>query len=174
MVTVGEKIRLRREELGMSQEELAAKMGYSNRSTIARIENGGNNVNQKKLIAFAKALDCSAGWFLDDNNFRWSEFLNNLIENRDTFYDIEYYLDKAKSEIKKIKETCFNDNFLNILFFDRPEIIEALKTTTANGEITIDGIECKLSDVQIEFIRNAIIMNLEQAKRNAIANKTQK
>ena len=47
MVTVGEKIRLRREELGMSQEELAAKMGYSNRSTIARIESGGNNVNQK-------------------------------------------------------------------------------------------------------------------------------
>ena len=34
------RIRKRREELGMSQEELAKKMGYKSRSSINKIEMG--------------------------------------------------------------------------------------------------------------------------------------
>ncbi|MCF0106212.1 MAG: helix-turn-helix transcriptional regulator, partial [Holdemanella sp.] len=52
MAHIGERIRKRREELGMSQEELAELMGYKNRSTIAKIESGANDVVQKNIVKF--------------------------------------------------------------------------------------------------------------------------
>jgi transcriptional regulator with XRE-family HTH domain len=38
MLDLYKNIKMRREELGMSQEQLAKKVGYTSRSTIARIE----------------------------------------------------------------------------------------------------------------------------------------
>ena len=49
-------IRNRRKELGMSQEELAKKVGYTSRSTIARIEKGEIDISRDKIFAFADAL----------------------------------------------------------------------------------------------------------------------
>lgn len=49
-------IKNRRLQLGMSQEELAEKMGYTSRSSIAKIEAGVNDIPQSKIEAFAKAL----------------------------------------------------------------------------------------------------------------------
>lgn len=39
-MNIGERIKKRRTELELSQRDLAAKMGYSHHSTIARIEAG--------------------------------------------------------------------------------------------------------------------------------------
>lgn len=50
------KIKEKREELNMSQDELAAKMGYKSRSSIAKIESGQNDILQSKIKAFAEAL----------------------------------------------------------------------------------------------------------------------
>ena len=50
------RIRKRREELGMSQEELAKKMGYKSRSSINKIEMGENDIPQSKIATFAKVL----------------------------------------------------------------------------------------------------------------------
>lgn len=46
------RIRKRREELGMSQEELAKKMGYKSRSSINKIEMGENDIPQSKIATF--------------------------------------------------------------------------------------------------------------------------
>ena len=63
-------IKNRRIELGMSQEELAEKMGYTSRSTIAKIESGKNDIPQSKIQAFAKALKTTPsilmGWESDN------------------------------------------------------------------------------------------------------------
>ena len=40
MLEIYKRIRARREELGISQEELAKRMGYRSRSSINKIENG--------------------------------------------------------------------------------------------------------------------------------------
>ena len=56
-MSVGANIKKRRFELRMSQQDLADAMGYSTRSTIAKIESGENDVSQKKLQKFAAALD---------------------------------------------------------------------------------------------------------------------
>lgn len=64
-MTLGDRIRLRREELRMSQEELATRLGYKSRSTIAKIESGENDLTQSKIVAFAEALSTTARWLLD-------------------------------------------------------------------------------------------------------------
>ncbi|MCL2248644.1 MAG: transcriptional repressor LexA [Oscillospiraceae bacterium] len=61
-----ENIKNRRTELGLSQEELAEKMGYRDRSAIAKIEAGKVDIPQSKIEAFAKALNTTPahlmGW----------------------------------------------------------------------------------------------------------------
>lgn len=58
------KIKARREELGMSQEELATKLGYKSRSTINKIEMGKNDITQSKIKAFAEALQTTPGYLM--------------------------------------------------------------------------------------------------------------
>ena len=54
-MTTGERIKQRRLELGMTQAELAEKTGYSDKSSIAVIESGKNNLRQSKIQAFAES-----------------------------------------------------------------------------------------------------------------------
>lgn len=63
---IGNNIRRARELKGLTQDELAKRMGYKSRSTIARIENGDNDVSQSKLKKFAEILDVSIDFLLDD------------------------------------------------------------------------------------------------------------
>ena len=56
-MTIGEKIKQRRIELGMTQQELADKMGYTSRASICTIETGReSNLTTERIGAFAKAL----------------------------------------------------------------------------------------------------------------------
>lgn len=65
-MTLGQNIRHYREALGMSQEDLAKKLGYKDRSTIAKIESNVNDITQSKIIAIAEALQTTPaalmGW----------------------------------------------------------------------------------------------------------------
>lgn len=56
---IGEIIRQKRLILGMTQEQLAEKLGYKTRVSIARIENGVVSVPKDKLEQFAHALNCN-------------------------------------------------------------------------------------------------------------------
>ena len=66
MANLYENIRKRREALGMSQNELATKTGYSDRTSISKIESGNVDLTQSRIMAFAKALNTTAselmGW----------------------------------------------------------------------------------------------------------------
>ena len=59
-----ETIRARRMALHMTQQELAARLGYKSTSTIAKIEAGVNDIPQAKIIAFARALATTPGALL--------------------------------------------------------------------------------------------------------------
>ena len=65
-MNLGDRIRQRRLQLNMSQQELADKLGYTSRSTINKIENNANNLRQTKIVEFAKALQTTPielmGW----------------------------------------------------------------------------------------------------------------
>lgn len=61
---IGGMIRKRREELELTQEELATKLGYKSKSTINKIEMGVNDITQSKIIAFAKALKTTPSYLM--------------------------------------------------------------------------------------------------------------
>ena len=64
-MSVGANIKKRRYELRMSQQELALKMGYKTRSTIAKIESGENDISQKKLQKLVAILDTTVASLLE-------------------------------------------------------------------------------------------------------------
>ena len=56
-------------ELGLSQEDLAAALGYKSRSTIAKIEAGENDVSHAKLERFAQVLGTTVSRLCADGSF---------------------------------------------------------------------------------------------------------
>jgi transcriptional regulator with XRE-family HTH domain len=64
-VNIGEKIKIRRKELDWSLQDLADRMGYANKSTIARIESGAIDVPQSKVVKFAEVMGTTVGFLMD-------------------------------------------------------------------------------------------------------------
>ena len=66
MAEIGKNIRRLREKNGLSQEELANRMGYKSKTTINKIEMGVNDIPQNKIERFAWALNTTPavllGW----------------------------------------------------------------------------------------------------------------
>lgn len=61
MTELYKNIKTLREQLGLSQEELAKRTGYTSRSSIAKIEKGLVDLSQTKIELFAKVLGVSPG-----------------------------------------------------------------------------------------------------------------
>ena len=57
MSDLSTRVRLRREQLGLSQQELAQRMGYRSRSSITKLEKGINDLPQSKVEELAQALE---------------------------------------------------------------------------------------------------------------------
>ena len=53
-----------RTELGLTVEELAHKMGYKDKSSISKIENGKADIPQSKIAAFADALQTTPAYLM--------------------------------------------------------------------------------------------------------------
>ena len=64
MSTIYERIRARRIELGLTVEDLANKMGYKDKSSISKIENGKADIPQSKVLAFARALNTTTAYLM--------------------------------------------------------------------------------------------------------------
>ncbi len=64
MADIGKRIKEKREQQGITQKELASKLGYKNKSTIAKIEAGANDIVQSKVVEFAKALNTSVAFLM--------------------------------------------------------------------------------------------------------------
>lgn len=60
---IGDRIRYRRMELNMSQDELAKRVGYKSRSSIQKIESA-RNLPITKIALMATALDCSPSYLM--------------------------------------------------------------------------------------------------------------
>ena len=65
-MTIGDRIRERRKELGMTQEELAKAAGYSGKACVNKLELAHKGAPVSRIEAIAKALKISpsvlCGW----------------------------------------------------------------------------------------------------------------
>lgn len=63
-MTINERIRNRRMELGMTQTALAEMLGYKSRTTIAKIEDGKIELSKSRIEAIAKALNVKVSYLM--------------------------------------------------------------------------------------------------------------
>ena len=63
-MTIGQRIREKRELIGMSQDELAQKLGYKSRSSINKIETDLYNLRQSKIKKIADVLDTTPAYIM--------------------------------------------------------------------------------------------------------------
>ena len=74
-MTTGEKMRIRRKELGMTVDEVAAKVG-KNRATIYRYESDAIEMPASMLQPLAEALDTTPDDLMD-----WNTLLRDIVSN---------------------------------------------------------------------------------------------
>lgn len=96
-MTIGERIRQRRIELNMTQDELAKRTGYKSRSSINKLENA-RALPSRKIEKMAYALECTPsflmGWTDNPGEIRISvetEFQKRLEIERIKAYSDRLY-----------------------------------------------------------------------------------
>ena len=77
-MTIGERIRFKRNEFGLSQSELAEKAGYSDKTAISKLENAGDDISMKQIKRVAKALGINSSILLG-----WKDGENPTIEEEE-------------------------------------------------------------------------------------------
>lgn len=94
-MNVGDRIKKRRLELGLTQEELAKKAGYKSRSSINKIELS-RDLPLPKVQEVARILDCSPSYLLG-----WED-KTNIIETAKTDVMLSNMEDKLKQYALKL------------------------------------------------------------------------
>lgn len=91
---IGDRIKYRREQLGMSQDELARRLGYKSRSSINKIEKDASGLPQTKIVAIANVLQTTPSYIMG-----WQE----VQKKNDTLTDIVVQL-RSDDELLSLVE----------------------------------------------------------------------
>lgn len=105
MLDLYRNIKSLREQLGMSQNDLAVLTGYTNRSSIAKIEKGEVDLPLSKIELFASALNTTPSELMGDT---WE---NDVIDNARS--DVIEHFDGNAFEIAKFQEAEASDALEN-------------------------------------------------------------
>lgn len=110
MSRIGQNIAKRRKELGLTQEELATKLGYKSKSTINKIELGINDIPQAKVKRFAEVLDVSVPYLMgieeeiENNPVQTAELHFEMITDGDLIELYEYFKKLGPKQRKIVKD----------------------------------------------------------------------
>lgn len=79
-MTVGERIKKARKEKGITQTELAERLGYKSRSSINKIEVEGRDIPRSMVVRFAQALGVTPSYLMgwEDESEPTAESLESL------------------------------------------------------------------------------------------------
>ena len=115
-MTISERIKIKREELGMTQEELAFKCGYKSRSSINKIELA-RDLPLKKVSVIAKALNVSPGYIMGWEDNLTSENADEIVRMLGASYDEMDVINRLRKLSDDDKEII--SNMINALLKKR-------------------------------------------------------
>lgn len=110
-MTIGERIKQKRNELKLSQRELCKRMGYSDHSTIAKIEAGKVDIPQSRIVQFSEALGVSIAYLMgweeaEKNNDIITDAVIKMRTNADFLSVVECLLSLDEEKLSIIKQTA--------------------------------------------------------------------
>lgn len=176
-MTIGQRIKERREELDITQDELAKRLGYKSRSSINKIELDIYNLKQSKIKAIADALQTTPGYIMgwDDTDqyvlpisVQSLPLLGNISCGNPILADehIELYVELTT----KIKaDFCLKakgDSMINARIHDGDIVFIRKQDTVENGEIAavIIGDEATLKRVFYYPDEGKLVLQAENPK----------
>ena len=98
-----QNIKNRRIELNLSQSELASKVGYRDKGSISRIENGTLELTQSQIVKFAEALECTPAYLMGWETKTEKEEMIESIEKIKKLVENSEFLDLTQDEINLIE-----------------------------------------------------------------------
>lgn len=114
MADIGKNILAARKRAGLTQEELAAKVGYKTKSAINKIELGVRDLPQKKIVQFADALGTTPGVLMgwaNEETSKKNEAIAGIVlklrQNEELLHMVEKLTkisDDRKAAIKQLLE----------------------------------------------------------------------
>lgn len=120
--STGEKIKNRRKELGLSQEELAEKLGYKSKTSISKIEQDITDLPLSKVTKFAEILKTTPGYILGTDELdaqkkilpkREKIQIEELMRQNAMFFNDETVSDEDKEKfLNALQETFYEVKFL--------------------------------------------------------------
>lgn len=131
-MSIGERIKARREKLGLSQEELAHRIGYKSKSSINKIELDVQQLRQSKIKQVADALETTTDYIMG-----WSE----NAETRERRSEDEETLISSYRELNpanKKKSVTYTKNLLSTQQMEE-ELLAAHARTDV--EATPEGVQ---------------------------------
>lgn len=81
-MTIGSRIKDARTQRGWSQRELAKRMGYSNHSTIGKIESGKVDIPQSRIVQFADVLGVTVSYLMNWEEDKQRQPTNDELSER--------------------------------------------------------------------------------------------
>lgn len=140
-MTIYDRIKYLREKNGYSQQTLAEKVGFKTASAINKIELGLRDINQSKIISFAKALGTTPAYLMG-----WEEETKSI---PDGFDPTPAFVNKPRLGVIACGEPILAEQ--NIEDYDRvPEHINCDFTLKCKGD---SMIEARIMDGDIVYIK---------------------
>lgn len=125
MMKLYENIKNRRIELNLSQTELAKRVGYKDKASISRVENGKLDLTQSMIEEFANALECSPAYLMG-----WSD--NNTDEQ--TIKEVKKNLISSINRIQEELDDLKTQDFLITLSNDEKILIEQYRKANTDAK----------------------------------------
>jgi repressor LexA len=125
MLKLYQNIKELRKQNHWSQEELAKRMGYTDRSSIAKIEGGKVDLSQSKILEFARVFGVDAGELMGDDGIVTPEEMKRAAKLRELYKQIDSETLEAVENDPQLRE--FIDLFMNTSPENRPAVLQILK-----------------------------------------------
>ena len=186
MLELYRNIKKQRQQLNLTQTELAQKLGYADKSMIAKIEKGQVDLPQSKIIAFADALETTPGLLMG-----WSEpnAQNDITDNADNLYKIDkvklpllgtiacgepIYADEDRESYIMVGTDmkadfclkCQGDSMINARIYDGDIVFVRKQDIVNNGEIEVVIIDDEATLKRFYYYKeqNLVILKPENPK----------
>nr|DAF59950.1 MAG TPA: Repressor protein CI [Siphoviridae sp. ctGz830] len=185
-MNIGDKIRKLREEKGLSQEELAQKMGYKSKTSIHKIEQGITDLPLSKVSEFANILNTTSSYLMgwEDEpmiqpRFKNAEIIKSVRKKKLplvgniacgspilNFNDTDEvdYIDADEDIVADFALRCVGDSMINARIEDGDLVFIDKDARVKDGDIAAVSIDFEITLKRVYFKENSVVLMAENPK----------